>query len=225
MTISLRLMNQMHKALDLSLLSPEEVQERLTLLFENLSVREICTCLERGKRLFCQQPNESLDFSSNWCNLLPSFRFNCTSHFALENDMGEILKTFFHEESYIPMFYDPILTALFEAWSNALLWSNLEISAQEIDPNDPFGMGSVLEKKINQPNLMNKRLQLSIYLSPLKVTCFIQHEGIPFFWDDKKASERPLSRGIGIIKAFSDKVSTHDQGKTLELIFYNREGL
>ncbi|HLD95757.1 MAG TPA: hypothetical protein VI959_03870 [Alphaproteobacteria bacterium] len=197
-----------------------------SLAFEEATIADLIVYIKSGKKFLFERCKKSsgLDFEYCWKNIRPSFRLNCTSKFALKNDVSELLKVYFHEEGHLPLFYDPLLTSIYEAWSNSLIWSNLEVPSQKEILKDPLVMGEILQKSLENEVFSSRRLQLSLYLTPLKVVCLIQHEGLPFYWNEEDACKRPLTRGIGIIKAFSDKVSSHNQGKALELVFYHRKG-
>lgn len=134
-------------------------------------------------------------------------------------DVVQMIKGYL-QESYLnykdqPTFIDRILTASQEAFSNAFLWSSLELeSTPKIRPPEFYEQ---LEERLKDPFYKNR--VMSIYFT-LKSTFFelgIDILGKPIHWPEDNASE--AFRGTSLIMDLTDQVAIDADKKGIRLLF------
>ena len=122
------------------------------------------------------------------------------------------------KNTYCPLsLMDNIVTASHEAYSNAFLWSSLDLNpTKEIRPYD---FCDQIEEQLKNP-IYGDRL-LGVYLARMEkiieVVFFIQ--GVPIKWPH--SAQESNFRGTSIITQQTDKVEIDEDGKAIRLYFKN----
>lgn len=115
---------------------------------------------------------------------------------------------------------DKIVTASQEAYSNAFLWSSLDLTPiRELRPYDFYEQ---IEQRLKDPTYANR--YLSVYLAKrdhlFEVVFFVQ--GIPIKWQTNMNTAK--FRGTSIILTQTDQVQVDENGRAIRLYFKDNSG-
>jgi len=141
---------------------------------------------------------------------------------ALNIDLTLLLRTFCNRNTDLRFKdHDMVLTAIFEGWSNALIWGTLEMPSQEGRARAPE-FESTLRQQLNNPVLASRYLTLAIKRKDDKVRVYIRDQGISknFTWNEACIRSREGYRGLTIIHNCCDGVAFDEVHKVLRMEFH-----
>jgi hypothetical protein len=130
-------------------------------------------------------------------------------------DFVGVLETYLQKVGYDPYLIEQIVTASQEAYSNALLWSSLDLTMDEGTRFHHFC--DHLEERLKNPLYGNRFLGVYITKNTefIEIAFFVQ--GRPIVWP--KEQERPHFKGISIIRSHTHHFHIDENGKAIRLFF------
>lgn len=149
------------------------------------------------------------------------FYLHVTAPVAFQMDLFIIIRSFLssHPELVLED-SDLALTAIFEGWSNALLWGTLELppmNSRDLDPH----FEKILAQRLRQVKYAQRFVTLTInkFLDNLVVS--IEDEGThrPFNWEQACAMSSDVYKGLSIIHNCCREVDFDATSKTLRMTF------
>ncbi|MEI8295956.1 MAG: hypothetical protein WCG04_05485 [Alphaproteobacteria bacterium] len=141
---------------------------------------------------------------------------------AFNIDLTLLLRTFCNRNPDIRFKdQDMALTAIFEGWSNALLWGTLEMPNHKGRSRIPE-FDSILREQLSNPFLALRFITLAIKRRDDKVRVYIRDQGVGtnFSWDQSCARSQEDCRGLAIINNCSDGVAFDEVHKVLRMEFH-----
>lgn len=160
--------------------------------------------------------------NNNSENIFDDLIFDISLEKCLEIDWIKIVKTFLINRDLKQWENDrvyEICTALHEAMTNNILWSNLNLKNEWNRKDDPFSLQSIINKKLKNPEYSNKPIRFSMNLTDDILSIEINHFGESYNFDSTK--KLPLYKGTSIIKSFCTKIESVKSGKGIKMFFKN----
>lgn len=151
-----------------------------------------------------------------------AFLFHVHPKLAYETDVVPLLRVFFSHNSHLqPRDLELALTAIFEGWSNALLWGTLNLPPQK-HRERAGNFDVLLSQRVQDPAFSHRFMTLLIRKSDDKIIASIRDQGWerPFAWQDAFIQTRVSYKGLNIIKNCCDRVLFDDVHKTLYMEFH-----
>jgi hypothetical protein len=173
-------------------------------------VRQGVTHIYEGESIPEAFAKESLFF----LHLHPQTAFNI--------DLTLLLRTFCNRNSDLKFKdHDMVLTAIFEGWSNALLWGTLEMPPQEGRARTPE-FEKTLKEQLSNPFLARRYMTLAVKRKDDKVRVYIRDQGAGkrFTWNEACVRSRESYRGLTIIHNCCDNVAFDEVHKVLRMEFH-----
>lgn len=141
---------------------------------------------------------------------------------ALNIDLTLLLRTFCNQRADLRFKdHDMVLTAIFEGWSNALIWGTLEMPPQEGCARTPE-FERILKQQLSNPLLASRYLTLAVKRKDDKVRVYIRDQGANknFTWNEACTRSREGYRGLTIIHNCCDRVAFDETHKVLRMEFH-----
>lgn len=142
-----------------------------------------------------------------------------TNQTAYDIDFTKILEHYFFERTNISISkFEKIITATYEAYSNALIWDNLEMSnlSKERKSLEFFQQ---VENRLIEKNIKNCSIQLTCCVFQKYVEISVTSTGKGFDLESCLKTANLDYQGLSIMKTFSDKLWTENKGKTIKMKF------
>lgn len=140
------------------------------------------------------------------------------SHHAYHLDLSKIIQTYLLQRTHFhPIQCDQIITAVHEAYKNALLWSNLELQSSKDSPR-PLDFDQTVQERLRQKKYRDRIIHLIINKKNHCLEFCINIEGLPITWPQTPSKTTHL-RGTMIIKSLTDKVVIDSDPQTIRLYF------
>lgn len=118
-------------------------------------------------------------------------------------------------EGIHPLIVEQIITATHEAIANGLLWSNLELEAQERKIR-PLVFSEAITQHLNHPDFAQRYIVLSLVKIPPYLEVRLSVEGKPIIWE---VTQFDNFRGTAIIRELADQIHFDDHFQTIRLLF------
>ena len=112
---------------------------------------------------------------------------------------------------------DEICTATFEAFSNALLWSNLEMPYALRDDIDNFN--SLIRERACSLLHGSRKIKVIIKSLGREIMVTVASQGLGFDIESMLNANRPAFKGFEIIKSLASRITHDDEGRILILHF------
>jgi hypothetical protein len=134
-------------------------------------------------------------------------------------DMFQVLDHYFYKNTDIPpVITEQIITATYEAFSNALIWSNLEIVPPQNGEKD-FDFLNTIEKSLSHQRFARRPLKLQFWFFPKSVDVSITSYGLPFNLEQALQSNTKEYKGLAIMHTLSTRLWSEEEGRRIWMRF------
>lgn len=150
-----------------------------------------------------------------------NFDFFCalTTKNAFKSNLVEIFLNYLKSTKTKHELYEKISIATQEAFSNALLWNNLQIPKEKLAPYRT-NLPELIDEKLSSSKTADLPLILSLQIKDRIVEVNVESSGKDFDWGLQKDQRTDEHRGMSLIKKTCDKVVSSNNGRKLSMFFY-----
>lgn len=188
----------------------------------HVAAKDVLQELARGYHIFLHGKKaieKQKDLSSIIHQEYTDLSLSLTTAEAYSFDLIEILTKYFVTRTpFLKLHSDQIITAIHEAYKNALLWSNLELKSNESGPR-PFEFYEEIIEKLSLPEYSERYIHLTINRLQDYTEVCIHVDGLPIIWKRSSGYGEKEFRGTSVIKNFSDLVTFDEDHKTIRLYY------
>lgn len=148
------------------------------------------------------------------------FAFSLTTLTAYIIDIIAVLDHFFLFKTDLhPVLCEHILTSTHEVLTNAILWSNLEVTSAK-SRQKSLNFCDLIKERLKSKGLAQRLIKLNIHINPKSVDVVIISSGKGFDWHKAVSTITSDVQGLAIIHSFADNIIAEDNGKILRLQFF-----
>lgn len=195
---------------------------RTAFFLKDVCSKDVLREIERGYRIFLHG-KEAVEKQKDLRDIVhpehTDFSLSLTSANAFGFDLLDVLTKYFSQKTpFQKLHSDQILTAIHEAYKNALLWSNLELKSNDSGPR-AFEFYEEITEKLAMPEYGGRYIHLTINRLQEYTEVCIHIDGLPIIWKKTPGYGEKEFRGTALIKNFSDLVTFDDDHKTIRLYY------
>lgn len=142
-----------------------------------------------------------------------------TARTAYRIEISEVLENFFLQENVLDLlFVERVNTVVHEAFTNAFLWSCLEL-ASDAKKQGVFSLSKYITDQLKKDSFGRRLLALEVARGIDKLKIIIYVQGKPISWDLRNTDNDEGIQGTSIIKALADEIYIPPEADKIQLIF------
>lgn len=141
---------------------------------------------------------------------------------AYETDIVPLLRVFLNQNIHLkPKDPEMALTAIFEGWSNALIWGTLDMP-QHKQRDKIVNFEGLLKQRLQDPAFSHRYMTLLIRQNADKIVASIRDQGgeRSFGWEEAFMHTRATYKGMSIIRNCCDRLLFDDKNKVIHMEFH-----
>lgn len=149
------------------------------------------------------------------------FALEISSAHALSIDLIAIMESYFKTNVKLSQNkIDEICTATFEAFSNSLLWSNLELPYALREDMNHFN--TLIKERASSLLHGSRKIKIIVKSMEQEILITVASQGSDFDIEAMLKANRPAFKGFEIIKSLTSRI-THDDGGRVLMMHFARE--